>query len=80
MQVASFAKLTGNQEMLDYCKNSFTSKSDRQRRSFPLELKRTKPYGYSLFNLDAMTTVCHIISTEKENLWDYKLKDGKTLK
>ena len=24
--------------------------------SFPLELRRTKPYGYSLFNLDAFAT------------------------
>ena len=26
--------------------------------SFPLEMKRTKPYGYSLFNLDAFATIC----------------------
>ena len=48
--------------------------------SFPLELKRTKPYGYSLFNLDAMTTLCHVLSNKKEDLWDYTLKDGRTLK
>jgi hypothetical protein len=41
--------------------------------SFPLELKRTKPYGYSLFNLDAMTTICHSLSNAQEDLWDYKL-------
>ena len=29
--------------------------------SFPLEIERTKPYGYSLFNLDAMATICQIL-------------------
>lgn len=28
--------------------------------AFPLELKRTKPYGYSLFNLDAVMTIAHL--------------------
>jgi len=84
MQVASFAKLTENQGMLDYCKNRFKTvllpNQLEKDGSFPLELKRTKPYGYSLFNLDAMTTVCHILSTAKESLWDFKLEDGRSLK
>lgn len=84
MQVASFAKLTNNQEMLDYCKNRFKTvllpNQIQNDGSFPLELKRTKPYGYSIFNLDAMTTVCHVLSNEKESLWDFKLEDGRTLK
>ena len=84
MQVASFAKLTGNQEMLGYCKNRFKTvllpNQLEKDGSFPLELKRTKPYGYSLFNLDAMTTVCHILSDENESLWDFTLEDGRALK
>ena len=48
--------------------------------SFPLELKRTKPYGYSLFVLDAMATICHVLSNAKENLWDFTLEDGRCLK
>jgi hypothetical protein len=84
MQVACFAKLTGNQTLIDYCKNRFKTvlmpTQLEKDGSFPLELKRTKPYGYSLFNLDAMTTLCHILSDEKESLWDFKLDDGRTLK
>ena len=84
MQVACFAKLTGNQSLLDYCKNRYKTvllpNQLDPNGSFPLELKRTKPYGYSLFNLDAMTSVCHILSDEKENLWDFALTDGRTLK
>jgi hypothetical protein len=45
--------------------------------SFPEETRRTKPYGYSLFNLDAMTTVCQILSTPADNLWTFKLPDGR---
>ena len=84
MQVACFAKLTGNQTLIDYCKNRYKTvllpTQLEKDGSFPLELKRTKPYGYALFNLDAMTSVCHILSDEKENLWDFTLTDGRTLK
>jgi hypothetical protein len=45
--------------------------------SFPEELRRTKPYGYSLFNLDAMTGVCQILSTPGDNLWTWQLPDGR---
>ena len=48
--------------------------------SFPQELRRTKPYGYSLFNLDAMTTICQLLSTGKDNLWDYQTPDGRSIR
>ena len=47
--------------------------------SFPKELKRTKPYGYSLFNLDAMAMVCQIASNEKNDLWNYKTDDDRSM-
>lgn len=84
MQVASFAKFTGNQKWMDFC-------SDRYKKvllpnqmapdgSFPRELARTKPYGYSLFNLDAMTTICQILSTKNDDLWNYHTTDGRSIK
>jgi hypothetical protein len=83
MQVSVFAKLTDNQQLIEYCKNRFKAvllpnqlKADG---SFPLELARTKPYAYALFNLDAMTTTCHVLSDSKENLWDFKLSEGQNL-
>jgi hypothetical protein len=48
--------------------------------SFPEELRRTKPYGYSLFNLDAMTMVCLILTDNSHDLINYTTSDGKTLK
>jgi Alginate lyase len=84
MQVAVFAQLTGNQTLLNYCKNRFKTvllpNQMQKDGSFPLELARTKPYGYALFNLDAMTTLCHVLSNNQESLWDFKLSDGRTLK
>ena len=51
-----------------------------QDGSFPLELARTKPYGYSLFNLDAFMTCAEILSDENENLYDFSTPDGLNMK
>ena len=60
MQVAAFARLTGNEELLAFCRERFKTVLVPGQMaadgSFPLETARTKPYGYSLFNLDAMAT------------------------
>ena len=84
MQVAVFAKLVGNHALIDSCKNRFKTvllpnQLDADG-SFPLELKRTKPYGYALFNLDAMATLCHVLSDSKDDLWSFTLKDGQNMK
>jgi Alginate lyase len=84
MQVAAFAKLVNDQPMLDSLRTSykqvFLPNQMETDGSFPLELKRTKPYGYSIFNLDAMTMLCQILSTPKDNLWTYETTDGKSIK
>lgn len=64
MQVSAFADLVKDKALLDYCKDRFLNviipNQMDERGAFPLELKRTKPYGYSLFNLDAVMTIAHI--------------------
>lgn len=83
MQVASFAKLTGDQQMLNECRDRYKAHLTAQMDttgSFPLELKRTKPYGYSLFNLDAMTVICQILSDPQNDLWHYQTADGRSIK
>ncbi len=81
MQVAEFARLTGNRELTAYCRDRFKSVLVPNQMapdgSFPQELRRTKPYGYSLFNLDAMATICQILSTSEDNLWAFELPDGR---
>jgi hypothetical protein len=81
MQVAAFVRLVRNEELLDYCRNRFKTvlvpNQIATDGSFPEELRRTKPYGYSIFNLDAMTTICEILSTRRDNLWTFTLSDGR---
>jgi len=84
MQVAAFAKLTDNQKVLDFCSDRFRNvllpmQMDEQG-GFPLELQRTKPYGYSLFNLDAMVMICQILSDPESDLWTYTTPDGKSVR
>lgn len=83
MQAGVFAQLVGNQEALDYCKEMYkTVLLPNQMAidgSFPLELKRTKPYGYSLFTLDAMATLCQVFKKDKEDLFNYQTAEGKSL-
>jgi Alginate lyase len=84
MQVAAFARLTGNVELLDYCrdryKNIIVPNQIAPDGSFPEELRRTKPYSYSLFNLEAMATICHLLSTPTDNLWRFQTADGRGVK
>ncbi|HBC77308.1 MAG TPA: alginate lyase [Bacteroidales bacterium] len=84
MQVASFARLTGNEKILDFCRQRYLDILLPEQMgpdgSFPQELGRTKPYGYSLFNLDAMTMVCLILSDKNNDLINYKTSEGKSLR
>src|SRR5712692_7006851 len=81
MQVAEFARLTGNQQLLAYCRDRFKTvllpNQIAANGSFPEELRRTKPYGYSLFNLEAMVTVCQILSTPQDDLFAFQTADGR---
>ncbi|PWG80501.1 alginate lyase family protein [Pararcticibacter amylolyticus] len=83
MQVASFAKLAGNHDLLSFCSERYKTvllpNQMASDGSFPLELARTKPYGYSLFNLDAMATICQILSDKKDNLWSFTLPDDRSI-
>ncbi|HEX3167268.1 MAG TPA: alginate lyase family protein [Chitinophagaceae bacterium] len=84
MQVAAFAKFTGNQSLITFCrdryKNVLLPNQMAADGSFPQELRRTKPYGYSIFNLDAMATICQLLSSDKDNLWAYQTTDGRSIK
>ncbi len=79
-----FAKWVGDQHWMNFCAERYKTVllPDQMAAdgSFPRELRRTKPYGYSLFNLDAMTMVCQILSSdENNNLWNFTLPEGKNI-
>jgi hypothetical protein len=81
---ASMAVLVGDQEVIKMCSDRFKQvllpDQMAEDGSFPRELKRTKPYGYSLFNIDAFCNVAQILSTPDDNLWAFELPDGRSLK
>ena len=81
LQVAAFAHLTGDEALLAYARERFKSVLLPTQLgldgSLPLELKRTKPYGYALFDLEALAALCEILSTPTDNLWTYTLPDGR---
>ena len=46
----------------------------------PLELARTKPYSYSLFDMDALSLICQIASRPGDNLWAFTTPDGRGIR
>jgi Alginate lyase len=84
MQAAAFAQLVGDQEQLaairKQFKEVFLEKQMDKDGSFPAELRRTKPYGYSLFVIDAMAGIAQIASMPSDDLWTYELPDGRGMK
>ncbi len=83
LQVAAFARLVGDQERTAECRTRFETvivpNQVAADGSFPEELRRTKPYGYSLFNLEAMAGVAQTLSTPGDDLWRFALPDGRGL-
>ena len=95
-QVAAFAAYTGRADLSALCRERFKTVlvpgQIAPDGSFPEELRRTKPYGYSLFNLDAMATVCQILDAapirperrtptpEPGHLWRFETPDGRGIK
>jgi hypothetical protein len=83
LQAAEFARLTGNEAV----------RNDVYRRyreillpnqlatdgSFPLELKRTKPYSYSIFNFDVMAGLCQSLKGLVPDPPRFQLADGRGL-
>jgi Alginate lyase len=81
LQLAVYADFVNDAEKLKECrrqyKEIFIGKQMASDGGFPLELSRTKPYGYSIFQLDNMATLCQVLSTKEDNLWDFKTSDNR---
>ena len=68
---------------MDFCREYYKKgllKQEAEDGSFPRELGRTKPYNYSLFIVDNMVSMCHLLSSPGDNLWEYESPDGKSIK
>lgn len=83
MQVGIYAVFTNNDSILSFCRENYKSNllvyQMANDGSFPRELDRTKPYGYSLFNLDAMAINCLILSSKTHNLWKYSTQENRSI-
>ena len=82
VQLASIAKLTGDAKLFDLSRRRFQEVLLPNQMgadgSFARELKRTKPYGYSIFQADNLSTLCVLLSTPSEDLWTFHTADGRT--
>lgn len=83
VQLAAFSLFAGRKEVTALCRQRyreiFLPGQMAADGSFPQELRRTKPYSYSIFVLDNMVTLCQLLSTPEENLWAYTTPDGKNI-
>ncbi|MBR1575388.1 MAG: alginate lyase family protein [Bacteroidales bacterium] len=82
LQVGNFARYVGWTEWVEFAKNRFKYKFLPEMAvdgSFPMEIRRTKGYGYSLFNLDAMVGLCQTLSTSEDDLWTFVSENGRNI-
>ena len=80
LQVAAFAKLTGNDAVLAAASHRFKAVTIRAqidaKGEFPHELRTGNAYRDALFNLDLLSGVCELLSTRFDSLWNHELQDG----
>jgi hypothetical protein len=83
LQASEFARLIGDEQTRNEIHAWFTKTllidQLSQNGSFPLELKRTKPYSYSIFNFDVMAGLAQSLKGSGVDLTTYALPDGRGL-
>lgn len=84
LQAGEFARFTQNTDVMAWCRERFkTVLVPRQiaaNGSLPLELARTKPYSYSLFDMDVLCGIAQSLSTKADDLWNFATPDGRGLR
>jgi len=83
VQAAVFARFTNHDDIAEQCRQRFKTvfipEQMAEDGSFPAELGRTKPYGYSIFQLDIMAMLAYTLTTPTDNLWTFTLPDGRNM-
>ncbi|WP_313586168.1 alginate lyase family protein [Aquidulcibacter sp.] len=76
LQLVAFAALNDDHETRAWCVDRFKTalipKQIAPDGKQPLEMARTKPYGYCLFNLEVLAALAHVLSTPSDDLWRHK--------
>lgn len=83
-QVAEFARFTHDDANVANCRERFRTVLVPNQIApdgrLPLELARTKPYSYSLFDTDVLALICQIASRSGNNLWTFRTPDGRGMR
>ena len=72
LQAAEFARLIGDEATRSAIRDRYRTTLLQQMApdgSYPRELHRTKPYGYSIFNFDVMAGLTWSLGREQETRW-----------
>lgn len=81
LQAAEFARFTSNepvrQDVYRRYREILLPNQIAADGSFPQELARTKPYSYSIFNFDAMTSLCQSLKGLEPDPLTFTLPDGR---
>lgn len=80
VQTAAFARFVGNETWITESASAAVDMMAEQMApdgSFPKELARTKPYGYSIFTLDNLITLFHLVRDRLP--MTHTLPDGRCL-
>ncbi|HYV39799.1 MAG TPA: alginate lyase family protein [Gemmataceae bacterium] len=83
LQLAAYAQFTQDEPKLAECRRQFKQVFLPNHMagdgSFPKELARTKPYAYSIFQLDNMAALCQLLSRKDDDLWTFNLMGGQSI-
>jgi hypothetical protein len=83
LQAAEFARLADDEgarnEVYRLYRETLLPDQMAADGSFPRELKRTKPYSYSIFNFDVMAGLCQSLKGLLPDPPTFKLSDGRGL-
>jgi hypothetical protein len=81
LQASEFARLITDNETREQVYRQYTSVLLPTQLgpdgSFPMELARTKPYSYSIFNFDVMATLCQSLKGVGADALTFQLADGR---
>lgn len=81
LQAAEFARLTGNEaarkDVYRRYREILLPRQEAEDGSFPQELRRTKPYSYSIFNFDVMSGLCQSLKGLTPEPTTFHLADGR---
>lgn len=83
-QAAAYARLLGDTAKLNIYRKQYKEvilpNQMAHDGSFPEELKRTKPFSYSQFNLDGMLALACLLTDEQHDILNFALPDGRCIK